>query len=261
MSSSEKTSNSSFPISSRCPQTVDEAFNSAILRKMEWMARQFRKFNDVNSIVHWAGAISSLRNLLLPLSTSSTSGLLCEPLPHMPNNAPAVQPSMTNQDNAQLHKYNKPPSPTKHLTPWLNRYKAVNKPLASADSPTLLQSPPFQQNFNESSAFPLKHNVKRINQENLPTIQLQRSKLIRINISPSTAALTKISPAPGMHIWEGHTPQEPNKDHWAFKQFDGGKEYKILKLSSDPQYPFIVQEIVSGKEFDMKLDENLRLHL
>ena len=262
MISSEKTSKSRFTTTSRGRQPIDQAFKCAILSKMEWMARQFQRFNDVNSIVHWAGAIASLRNLLLPLSPSSASELSIEPKPVIHNYAPAERPSMTTRDHVLPHKYNDQLSPTKRLNPSLNRSQVPNIPLSSADSAILLQSPSLQQNLNASCTIPLKDTMKRINLGDSPTVQLQRSKLFRLNFHPSpTAALNKISPAPGMHIWEGLTSQEPNADCWAFQQYDGGKEYKILKMSSDPKYPFIVQEVSSGKEFDMKLDEKSQIHL
>ena len=115
---------------------VHEAFNLTLLRKMEWMARQFRNFNDVNSIIHWAGAISSLRDLLLPLPMSSSSGQMSKPLASNYNTT-TRQPSMIKQHHSQSHSDNNEPFPTKRPTHLVNRTKALKIPLISTNPSTL----------------------------------------------------------------------------------------------------------------------------
>ena len=45
------------------------AFNDHVMNKMLWMSQQLRHYNDV-SIIQWANAIATLKNLLLPTPTS-----------------------------------------------------------------------------------------------------------------------------------------------------------------------------------------------
>ena len=41
-------------------------YNHHVMNKMLWMSRQLRNFNDNASIINWAHAMSTLKNLLLP---------------------------------------------------------------------------------------------------------------------------------------------------------------------------------------------------
>ena len=52
------------------------AFNHHVMNKMLWMSRQLRNYNDNVSIIQWANAIATLKNLLLPtpISHNQTNG-------------------------------------------------------------------------------------------------------------------------------------------------------------------------------------------
>ena len=48
-------------------------YKSHISNKLVWMSRQLRHFNDPVSIIHWANAIRSVKDLLLtPVAKAST---------------------------------------------------------------------------------------------------------------------------------------------------------------------------------------------
>ena len=61
-------------------------------------------------------------------------------------------------------------------------------------------------------------------------------------------------------VWSS-TVQDPSTDSWAFHKYEGSEEYSILKIRTDSEYPFVIQQLETGEKFEMKLKENRHLNL
>ena len=80
---------------------ANAAFNHHVMNKMIWMSRQLRNYNDNVSIIQWANAIATLKNLLLPT-----------PISHKQTNAESSQLLLTISNTTNCtHTINPSPMP------------------------------------------------------------------------------------------------------------------------------------------------------
>ena len=262
-------------------------FNAAILSKLSWMSRQLRQFDDLNVLIPWVNTMHSIKLLLLPQAqplysctkSSSHKATSCSPwnsfvkkdakhLSGLPNPKRTIQkqirtPAKTTlqikkRDILRSDQHSElPPEFKQHPLQWTNSSSGCRSPLVTS-TPELIQlsatktpsSPVPEKGYASAPIEPPFHRTFA------PT--LQRSRHFQHNFA-SNVSTSRKSPRPGMYFWQVVSPLNPKQITWSFHKCEGGEEYKILKETADPNYNFIVQDLRTGKEFDMHLTEDNRI--
>ena len=239
--------------------------NSYIMNKYCWMSRQLRNFNDSNSIIQWANAMLSVKNLLLqpqeadvPLSTilptnsantlsnanhtitlSRTGSLSFPPVP---------EPRQTLSRTWTCNFQPQPPSPLTIFTPSEHSIPPYTPPSDSNNLPSKKRKVilPPEVDYNASAFL-----QPRTTEENCPTTTAPKVPTIT-NARPPTHAITTTKIAPGTHIWYGYL-HKTNKAFWAYRKFAGSEEYKILQETREPNESFNVMKLTTGETFNILL--------
>ena len=266
--------------------TDTAAFNSAIISKLSWMSRKLRHIDDLQELIPWVNTMHSIKQLLFPQpSCYSTKTNFHKTSPHSTSRTSSYSHIKNNPEhsphlpeiNTAGHKQIRKPSKS---AVEQSRFDITRRDDQEKLPPGLLQQPlEWTKSSSKRRSFlgtntmelsqlsetatspstplqksnPLTRPKPPFHRTSVPI--LQRSKFFQHNFA-STTSTPKMSPVPGIHIWEGTSPLDHKQNSWSFHKRDGAVEYKILKETADTTYNFIVQDLRTGEKFEMHLSED-----
>ena len=119
------------------------------------------------------------------------------------------------------------------------------------------QSTPTPSNWKNDNSAPLPADISdrthQSSSQSTANNEQQEPTTSTASITTCTIPEPWAPPVPGTHIWQVYSPLQPDVFSWSYHKTEDSEEYKILKASTDTGHCFIVQELSSGKRFEIDL--------